>query len=254
MAKKAKETQAKREAAWAGRDKRVKKKLDDKVQRALELIPEIKRKAKLVIEKNNEYLQDWEERRWPIFGAQLERMRERENQRNAEADAVRLYHEQRSIPKKEKVKGKKGKAKAGGKKKDGKKAKESDDGGEEKVDSKKDAEKIVDGVEAKMRDQMAEMKRRSDLNAKREAKVAEKETRTKAVELSRINDYKKKVQLQEEARISARNERRVIQASKEDERLRAEERQQEEENRRNGVRAKHVLEYERKQLEWLMSH
>merc|ERR1712023_527945 len=109
-----------------------------------------------------------------------------------------------------KIKGKKGKAKAaGGKKKDTKKGKDDagegkDTEGEKETDSKKDTEKIVDGVEAKMREQMAEMKRRSDLNAKREAKVAEKETRTKAVELSRINDYKKKVQLQEEARISAR--------------------------------------------------
>merc|ERR1712093_752890 len=103
--KKMKETQKKREAAWAGRDKRVQKKRDDAVKKALDLIPEIKRLANLKVERNNEYLQDWHDRRWPIFEAQLERHRDREAQRQAEGDAVKLYHEQRSIPKKEKTKG-----------------------------------------------------------------------------------------------------------------------------------------------------
>merc|ERR1740133_551680 len=115
--------QDKRGVAWGGRDKRVQKKQDAKVQRALDLIPEIKRMANLKVERNNEYLQDWNDRRWPIFEAQLERMRDREAQRMAESDAVKLYHEQRCIPQKVATKGKKGKAKAAGKKKGGDKDK-----------------------------------------------------------------------------------------------------------------------------------
>merc|ERR1712146_354395 len=102
----AKATQQKREAAWAGRDKRVKSKMDAAVKKALDLIPELKRLANLVRERNNEYLQDWNDQRWPIFEAQLERMRDREAQRQAEADAVKTYHDSRAIPKKEKAKGK----------------------------------------------------------------------------------------------------------------------------------------------------
>lgn len=254
---KERDLQSKREAAWDGRDKRVKKKLQDKVDRALEKIPELKRLANLAVERNNEYLQDWNDRRWPVFEAQLERSRDRQAQREAEADAVKLYHDQRSIPKKVKTKGKKGKAKPKEKapKKEGKKgAKEDPADATEDGDGKKDAEKIVDGVEAKMREQMAEIKRRQDLNAKREEKTKEKENRVKQAELRRIEDFKKKVLAQQDAKQNSANERRLVLQTKEEERIRALERQKEEESRRTTVRDRHVLEYEQKQLEFLMAH
>jgi len=263
---KAKQTQGKREVAWGGRDKRVQKKQDAKVQRALDLIPEIKRMANLKVERNTEYLQDWNDRRWPIFEAQLERMRDREAQRQAESDAVKLYHEQRCIPQKVPTKGKKGKAKAGGKKKggdkdkgdkdkEGKKGKDDDaDSKEAPADSKEEAERIVDGVEAKMREQMAEAKRRSELEKKRYEKIEQKAAKIKKDELRRIADYKEKCRLAEGAKQNASNERRLILKTKEEERCRAQERQKEEDDRLVNVRTKHVLAHEQKQLEWLMSH
>merc|ERR1719321_1982221 len=66
----AREMQKKREGNWATRDKRVKNKLDAAVKKALDLIPEIKRMANLKLERNSEYLQDWHDKRWPVFGAQ----------------------------------------------------------------------------------------------------------------------------------------------------------------------------------------
>jgi hypothetical protein len=220
------------------------------VQKALEQIPVLRQKALMTVEKNNEYLQDWHERRWPIFGEQLERRREREAQRDAEADAVKLYHEQRAIPQKESTKGKK--AKTGGKKAGKKKDDKGDGDGE--GDSKKDAEKVVDGVEAKMRQQMAEAKRRFDLEQKRVDKMAEKEQKRKATELRRIADYKNKVQADQTKKTNTANERRLILQTKEDERARAGERQKEEDDRLKNVRDKRVLAHEEKQLEWLMAH
>jgi len=257
-AKLAASTQSKRESAWAGRDKRVKKKQDDSVQKALDLIPEIKRLANLRVERNNEYLQDWNDRRWPIFEAQLERMRDRDAQRNAEGDAVRLYHDQRAIPKKEKTKGKKGKGpkaeKAKAKAEGGKKKKDEEKEGEGEGDGKKDAERIVDGVEAKMREQMAEMKRRTALEEKRTEKIAQKAEKVKKAELKRIDDYKKKVKAAEDAKQHQADERRLILKSKQEEKLKAVERQNEAANRLKNVRERSVLALEQKQLEYLCAH
>lgn len=264
-AAKARATQAKRQAAWAGRDKRVQSKLDAAVKKALDLIPEIRRMANLKVERNNEYLQDWHDRRWPIFEAQLERMRDRDAQRQAEADAVKTYHEARSIPRKEKTKGKKAKAPATkGRKKEKEKEKEKeekpkkkekDDGeGKEEADDKKDAERIVDGVEAKMREQMAEAKRRSELEQKRSTKIQQKDDKIKTTELKHIADYKAKVRTAEDNKKNAANERRLILKTKQEERARAEERQREEDERLKNVRSRHVSAHEEKQLEWLQAH
>jgi len=257
--------QSKRQSAWNGRDKRVQKRMDDAVNNALRLIPEIKRLANLRRERNAEYLQDWHDRRWPVFGEQLERTQERGKLRLAENEAVDKYHVERSIPKKIPTKGRKGKAAKGKKKdghketdkakekeKDGKKAHKEDDGEDEH--SKKDTERIVDGVEAKMREQMAEQKRRQDLEIKRNDKVQEKVDKCKSDELARIKDYKEKIRLQGEKAEEARNERRLILKTKEEERARAGERQQEEDKRLTDVRNRHVLSQEQKQLEYLMVH
>jgi len=243
-------TQGKREVNWANRDKRVQAKLDRHVQKALEKIPELRQKAIMVVEKNNEYLQDWHERRWPIFGEQLDRMRDREAQRKAEEEAVKLYHEQRAIPEKVSTKGKK--AKTGGKKAGKKKDDKGDGDGD--GDGKKDAEKVVDGVEAKMRQQMAEQKRRWDLEKKRLDKMAEKEQKRKATELRRIADYKNKVKAEETRKQNTAAERSLILQSKAEERAKAAERQKEEDDRLKNVREKRVLAWEEKQLEWIMTH
>lgn len=262
VASAARALQSKRESAWTGRDKRVQKKMDDAVHKALQLIPEIKRLANLKRERNNEYLQDWNDMRWPVFHDQLERTQERERLRKAENEAVEKYHVERSIPKKIPTKGRKGKAaKTGGKKKDkeGDKAKDAkkaskdddDDGG---GDAKKDTERIVDGVEAKMREQMAEQRRRQDLEKKRDEKVQERVDKIKSDELKRIKDYKEKMRLQEEKKQNEANERRLILKTKEEERQRAAERQKEEDKRLTDVRNRHVLSQEQKQLEYLMVH
>jgi len=253
-------TQGKRAIAWELREKRVNKKMEAKVARALELIPEIKRMANLVIERNSEYLQDWNDRRWPVFEAQLERMRERDAQRKAEADAVAKYHENRSIPQKEKVKGKhaaKGKkGKKGGKdgEKDGKKGGKDDAEEEGGKGNQKDADRIVDGVEAKMREQMAEAKRRSDLESKRSKKIGDKEAKCKAAELKRIQEYKARMRASEDKKANAQNERRLILSSKQEEAARAGERQNEEDIRLTNVRERHVLDLEQRQLEYLQTH
>jgi len=258
--------QAKREGAWTGRDKRIKKKLEDAVHRALQLIPEIKRLANLKRERNNEYLQDWNDRRWPVFHEQLERTEERAKLRKAEEEAVEKYHKEREVPKKVPTKGRKAKeAKKGGKKKEHKetdhKAKEShgkkghhdDDGGDDDH-GKKDTERIVDGVESKMREQMAEQKRRQELEKKRDEKIQERIEKIKSDELKRIKDYKEKVRLQEEKKQNEANERRLILKTKEEDRLKAIERQKEEDKRLTDVRTRHVFAMEQKQLEYLMAH
>merc|ERR1712083_262665 len=100
---------------------------------------------------------------------------------------------------------------------------------------------------------MAEANRRQALEKKREEKQAEKEHNRKAAELKRIADYKAKCKLEEEKKVNAANERRLILKSKEEERAKAMERQQEEDDRLKNVRDKRVLAHEQKQLEWLMS-
>merc|ERR1712224_1148981 len=67
LASRLRAVQAKRQINWDNRDKRVQKKQEDLVKRALDLLPELKRMANLKIERNNEYLQDWNDNRWPIF-------------------------------------------------------------------------------------------------------------------------------------------------------------------------------------------
>jgi len=256
----AKQTQAKRETAWAGRDKRVRAKMEAAVKKALDLIPELKRLANLMVERNSEFLQDWNDARWPIFEAQLERMREREAQRAAEADAVKNYHAQREIPKREntKARGKKaGGKKAAGKKKAAKKGEVTEDEkteGEGEEGAKKDSERIVDGVESKMREQMAEQKRRAEVDQKRVANQVAKEAKIKQAELKRIAEYRTRIEKEQLAKKRAADERQLVLKTKEDERQLAEERRKSEENRLNAVRARHVLAMEEKQLKWLATH
>jgi len=261
----AKTVQNKREVAWGGRDKRVQAKRDALVNKALALIPELKRLANLTVERNTEYLQDWNDQRWPVFEAQLERMRYREAQRQAEADAVKNYIDNRAIPTKTKTKGKKAKAKGHGKKGDKHKGGKEKDGKEEGAetkeaakdeakDAKKETERVVDGVEAKMREQMAEVKRRQEVDQKRIMKIEERAEKIKQHELKRIADYKLKVATQQANKQNAANERMLILSTKQDEKLKAEERQRGEDERLKNVRAKHVLAWEQKQLEWLQTH
>lgn len=249
-----KELDAKREVAMAGREKRVLKKKQDLVDRARSLIPELRRLENLKKERNSEHLQHWNDDRWPVFHAQLERMRERAKDREAEAEAVKLYFEQRALPDKQNKKGKH--AKSAGKKGDKKGGKKKDDGDhdEHDGDGKKDTEKIVDGVEAKMRQQMAEANRRQVLEQKREEKMQEKEERRKALELRRIAEYKAKYKMEEAKMVAASNERRLILSTKEEESAKATERQKEEDDRLRNVRERRVAAHEQKQLEWLMSH
>jgi len=265
-AKKAKEQaaqiQAKRAAAWTSREKRVKSKLDAKVQKALSLIPELKRLANLKVERKNEYLQEINETRWPIFEAQLERSAERLRQREAEAEAVRNYHTERSIPKKEKVKGKKaakGGPKGAAKKKaaKGEAKEEGKEGGEAKAEepsggaSKADNERIVDSVESKMRAEMEEQRKRVQLEQKRQVKTKEREEKRIKTELKRIKEYKKKVEDESYKKEALVQERRLILETKNTEKERAEERKQEEQTRLAQVRAKRVEALEQKQLEFL---
>jgi len=53
-------------------------------------------------ERNQESLKVWNSERWPIFAEAMRRTEERRLARESEEDAVRSYHEQRAIPKKEK--------------------------------------------------------------------------------------------------------------------------------------------------------
>jgi len=121
-------------------------------------------------------------------------------------------------------------------------------------DSVKETERIVDGIEAKMREQMAEVKRRQEVDEKRASKIVERSENVKKAELKRIADYKQKVQAQEAKKQNAANERALILKTKQEERLKAEERQREEDGRLRNVRERHVVAWEQKQLEWLQAH
>jgi len=264
------EVEAKRQAVHESKDKKTQKKREALVQRALDLIPELKRKANLKIERNSEYLQDWNEKRWPVFTQVLLHQEDRVKAALAEQDAVKAYHDGRAIPKKEKTKGKKGKAKAHKKsakeegkekaapKKKSKDAKSDTEGeaatGDEGGGGKQDAERIVDGVEAKMRAEMEEMKRRTLLEKKRNDKIKEKEAKRKDDEMKRINAYKNKVITDESKRINEAKERQLVQKEKQDEARKAEERQIENAQRLANVRTRGVANYEEKQLQYLRTH
>merc|ERR1712048_1109316 len=103
--KKRSEAQSRRKLIWKQIADRIKRKEDDWLKKIFEKKNERKRE-KMSREKNSDSLKEWHRQRWPIFAAAMQRTKDRQEAREAEEDAVRSYHEQRAIPKKEKSKGK----------------------------------------------------------------------------------------------------------------------------------------------------
>merc|ERR1712087_424776 len=104
--KKREEAEAKRQVYFGQLAKRIKAKDDSWLKRVLEKKAEINRAQKVQRERNQEYIKELFNDRQPIFEKQLRRTEERKLAREAEEEAVRKYHEMRSLPKKEKTKGK----------------------------------------------------------------------------------------------------------------------------------------------------
>merc|ERR1711953_1019170 len=104
--KKRAESEAKRQTYFGQLAARIKQKDDTWLRKVLEKKAEIKRAQKVQRERNQEYIKELHNDRQPIFEKQLRRTEERKLAREAEEEAVRKYHEMRSLPKKEKTKGK----------------------------------------------------------------------------------------------------------------------------------------------------
>jgi len=60
----------------------------------------INRNKKMLIERKQTYLREWDGIRIPTFSAQLARLYEREQSRFAEQEAVNAFNEKRAVPKK----------------------------------------------------------------------------------------------------------------------------------------------------------
>merc|ERR1711879_671452 len=86
---------------------RIKRKEEAWLKKIFDSKAERKRDEKMQKERNQESLKVWHSERWPIFAEAMRRTEARREAREAEEEAVRSYHDQRSIPKKEKTKGKK---------------------------------------------------------------------------------------------------------------------------------------------------
>mmetsp|Transcript_3546 Transcript_3546/g.5838 ORF Transcript_3546/g.5838 Transcript_3546/m.5838 type:complete len:537 (+) Transcript_3546:118-1728(+) len=251
-----KELQAKREVAWELRDKRVQRKQAALVNKALALLPERKRMEDLRRERTQEYIKDLHNDRQPIFGAQLERANEREEERKAEAERVAAYIEEHALPKKVNTKGKKAKkhpSSAAKKKQAEKQAQEAEGKEGAPEDKKETTERIVDAVEMKMRAEMAEQQRRGKLDSKRAENLAAKEEARKQRELIRIQQYKSTVRIAKENAEKEAEERRLIIQEREDERFRAEERRKQADEKLRDVREKNEARYMDKQLAVLAS-
>merc|ERR1712048_1128606 len=86
-------------------DARIKREEDEWLKKVLEKKAQMKRDEKMQRERNQESLKEWNSQRWPIFAAAIRNTELRRQARESEEEAVRGYHEQRAIPKKEKTKG-----------------------------------------------------------------------------------------------------------------------------------------------------
>eukprot|EP00913_Durusdinium_trenchii_P007526 g7073.t1 len=100
------EIMQKREGAWSVREERIRRKNHMWLKAVLEVKAERLRMAKMMQERNQEYLNLLHSLRQPIFEAQLKRMEERKQAAEAIAQSTAEYHEKRAVPKKVKKKGK----------------------------------------------------------------------------------------------------------------------------------------------------
>merc|ERR1712187_328137 len=98
--KKRSEAEKRRKAVWKQIADRIKRREDEWLSNVFELKKEKVRMEKMQKERNQESLKEWNSERWPIFAATIRRTEERRLAREAEEEAVRSYHEARSIPKK----------------------------------------------------------------------------------------------------------------------------------------------------------
>lgn len=246
--KKRGESDAKRQGLFVQLVARIKQKDDKWLAKILEKKAEMKRADKVQHERNQEYIKELFNDRQPIFAAQLQRTQERKLAREAEEEAVRKYHEMRSLPKKAKKKGKHKPKKegeddkpTGAKKKAKAKPKSEEGGGKADVEQ---VEKVLDEVEAKMRAEMEEEKRRARLHGKRldmVAKALEARVDRENEHMTEVRDTFRK-NLREEAKVA--EERRLIMQQRNQEMKAADDRKKENKARLARARADKIEQRE----------
>ncbi|CAJ1361614.1 unnamed protein product, partial [Effrenium voratum] len=161
------EIMRKREGAWSLREDRIKRKSQAWLKGVLEVKAERLRMAKMMQERNQEYLNFLHSRRQPIFEAQLKHMEERKQAAEAIAQSTAAYHEKRAVPKKVKKKGKNAPKDEFSKDKRASRKEGAQEGG------KSDTDKLLDAVEAKMRAEMEEQQRRAKFERLRDKRIKE---------------------------------------------------------------------------------
>lgn len=236
------EIMQKREAAWSIREERIRRKNQAWLKAVLEVKAERLRMAKMMQERNQEYLNLLHSLRQPIFEAQLKRMEERKQAAEAIAQSTAAYHEKRAVPKKVKKKGKNalkdeaGKEKRGGKKDDGKEG------------SKSDTDKLLDAVEAKMRAEMEEQQRRAKFERLRDKRIEELEkvrVQKWNAHMAEVREAYRKKMFEEEQKA---NQRRLVQKDKEAEIQAAAEKKKQELERLQRLREQNILLREKERL------
>ncbi|CAK9034771.1 unnamed protein product [Durusdinium trenchii] len=238
------EIMQKREGAWSVREERIRRKNHMWLKAVLEVKAERLRMAKMMQERNQEYLNLLHSLRQPIFEAQLKRMEERKQAAEAIAQSTAEYHEKRAVPKKVKKKGKNAlkdeaaKEKRGGKKEEGKEGKEG----------KSDTDKLLDAVEAKMRAEMEEQQRRAKFERLRDKRIKElQEARVQKcnAHMAEVREAYRKKKFEEEQKA---NQRRLVQKEKEAEIQAAADKKKQELERLQRLREQNIARKEKERL------
>jgi len=232
----AEKTQNRRESMWAARNERIKKKNNQWLRNVLEVKSERMRNDKMRTERNQEYLRTLHALRQPIFAAQIERTKEREQAAIAISESTAAYHEKRSVPKKVKKKGKNA-AKTEGK--EDKKGKAKDQA---------DTDKVLDAVEAKMRAEMDELAKRARMDAMRTKKINSAQEARKKRFMEHLKTLREQWRAKESVQEEKANERRIIQQQKKAEAEAAAERKKQELDRLRKMREANIAKKEKERI------
>lgn len=262
------QAQGKREVVWKVRDERIRKAEALKLEQILEVKAERERVAKVKYLAHCNYIVEQAKERHPIFEAQLERTEERRLAQVAEDEAVKGYHEGRSLPKPVKTKGSTMKLKAAeaaaaeetplspkspskdSPKKGKKKEKETE---EEKLDkaNREATERALESVESKMRAELAEEARRNETNALREETLQAREQKREEKDQARMKAYRGKCREEETRKERSRGERRIIREQRTQDQVKADEQKLQERERLRRVREANIARFEQQRFEKL---
>jgi len=238
----AEEIMRKRQGAWDAREERIRRKSQAWLKAVLEVKAERLRMAKMMQERNQEYLNLLHSLRQPIFEAQLKRMEERKMAAEAIAQSTAAYHEKRAVPKKVKKKGKnaqKDDMSKEGNKRSSRTVQES---------GKSDTDKVLDAVEAKMRAEMEEQHRRAKFERLRDKRIKDLQEARKqkcAAHMAEVREAYRKKKFEEEQKAT---ERRLIQKEREAEIQASAEKKKQDLERLQRLRDQNILRKEKERI------